>query len=148
ETEWNATAYQRDFFRNNARPDALLLTEETIDTEQKTQITSAWEERHQGRDKSSRIGFLEGGMKYQQVSITQKEMDYIESLKFTREDILVALGVPKSVITSEAATFATADSDYRVFLSETIVPEMEQLVETVNEMIIHPEFGEDLFVDF
>ncbi len=87
-------------------------------------------------------------MSYQQVSVTQKEMDYIESLKFTRDDILVAFGVPKSVITTDDVNLANANSGLRTFLSETIKPEISQLVETINEMLVIPDFGERFYVDF
>ena len=148
ETEQSASMYQRDFFRNNARPDALLLTEETLDTDQRTQMTSAWDEEHRGRHNTSKIGILEGGMKYQQVSISQREMDYIESSKFTRDDILVALGVPKALITTDDVNYANAQTGMRMFLSETIQPEMAQLIEVLNEMLIAPDFGEEFYLDF
>lgn len=148
ETEQLANKYQRNFFGNNARPDALLLSEETLDSEQRDQMTEAWEDRHQGANKGGRIGILEGGMQYQQVSISQKEMDYIESMKFTRDDILVALGVPKSVITTDDVNFANADAGIRMFLSETITPEMKQIVEVLNEFLVSPDFGEEYYLDF
>lgn len=148
ETEEGATIYQRDFFKNNARPDALLVTEQQLDGDQRTQMTSAWEERHQGRDNTAKIGILEGGMKYQQVSISQREMDYIESMKFTRDDILVALGVPKSVMTTDDTSYANAETGLRMFLSETIIPEMRQLCEVLNSFLIAPDFGEQYILDF
>lgn len=148
ETEASASLFQRDFFRNNARPDALLITPETLDTEQRTQMTSSWDEEHQGRHSNSKIGILEGGMTYQQVSISQREMDYIESSKFTRDDILVALGVPKAVITADDINYANAETGLHVFLSETITPEMDHLVEVCNEMLVIPDFGEEFYLDF
>jgi HK97 family phage portal protein len=148
ETEESATSYQSNFFKNNARPDALLVTEQALDGDQRTQMTSAWEERHQGRDNEARIGILEGGMKYQQVSISQREMDYIESMKFTRDDILVALGVPKSVMTTDDTSYANAETGLRMFLSETIIPEMRHLVEVLNAFLIAPDFGEQYMLDF
>lgn len=148
ETEDQATRYQKDFFKNNARPDALLMTEQQLDSEQRSQLTSSWEERHSGKGSSSKLGLLEGGMKYQQVSISQREMDYIESMKFTRDDILVAFGVPKSVITSDDVNYANAETGMRIFLSETIQPEMQQLVEVLNEFLVAPDFGAEFYLDF
>lgn len=148
ETEQYATNYQRNFFKNNARPDALLVTEESLDGEQREQMTEAWEERHQGDAYSSRLGILEGGMKYQQVSISQREMDYIESMKFTRDDILVAFGVPKALITTDDVNYANGEAGMKMFLSETIKPEMGQLVEVLNEFLVAPDFGEQFFLDF
>jgi HK97 family phage portal protein len=148
ETEEHATNFQRDFFANNARPDFLLVTEDELAPEQRTELMGAWNRRHQGEGKSGKGAVLEGGLKYQQVSISQREMDYIESLKFTRDDILVAFGVPKSVITTDEINYANAQAGLRTFLSETILPEVASLVEVINEMLVIPEFGERFYVDF
>ena len=147
-TEDFATAFQRNFFANNARPDALLLSDDLLAPEQRDEIYAKWNAKHKGKGKNSRLAILEGGMQYQQVSVTQKEMDYIESLKFTRDDILVAFGVPKSVITTDDVNLANANSGLKTFLSETIKPEVASLVEVINEMLVIPDFGERFYVDF
>ena len=148
ETEEYSTNFQRDFFLNNARPDALLLSEDMLAPEQRTDMLAAWNAKHKGRGRNSKVGILEGGVTYQQVAVTQKEMDYIESLKFTRDDILVAFGVPKSVITTDDVNLANAQAGLTTFLSETIKPEVAQLVEVINEMLVIPDFGDRFYVDF
>jgi HK97 family phage portal protein len=147
-TEDYATSYQRDFFANNARPDFYFTSEDDLTPEQKSEILAAWDKRHKGKGKNSRPGILAGGLALQQVSLSQKEMDYIESLKFTRDDILIAFGVPKSVITTDDVNLANANSGLRTFLSETIKPEIAALVEVINEMLVIPDFGERFYVDF
>lgn len=148
QTEESATNFQKNFFKNNGRPDAIIYSSEDISTEQKNQIQSTWEQRHTGDARNSRIGVLEGGLKYQQVSLSTREMDYIESMKFTRDDILIAYGVPKSVITTENINYATAEAGMRMFLTEVVVPEMRELTETLNEMLVVSDFNESLFFDF
>jgi HK97 family phage portal protein len=147
-TEDFATTFQRDFFANNARPDALLISEDLLAPEQRDELAASWNAKHKGKGKNSRIGILEGGMTYQQVSVTQKEMDYIESLRFTRDDILVAFGVPKSIITTDDVNRANAQEGLKTFLTETIIPEITALNEVINEMLVIPDFGERLYVDF
>jgi HK97 family phage portal protein len=146
-TEDFATTFQRDFFANNARPDALLISEDLLAPDQRDELKASWDAKHRGKGKNSRIGILEGGMTYQQVSVTQKEMDYIESLRFTRDDILVAFGVPKSIITTDDVNRANAQEGLKTFLMETVVPEIKALIEVINEMLVIPDFGERLYVD-
>lgn len=148
ETEHNASNFQRNFFLNNARPDAFLKTTENLSDEQVQGIYDSWAERHQGSGKNSKIGILEGGMEYQQVSLSQREMDYIESMKFTRDDILVAFGVPKSVVTTDDVNRANAEAGMMMFITQTIKPEMQQLVEVLNEFLLVPDFAENLYLDF
>lgn len=149
ETEQFAGNYQRDFFLNQARPDAVLTTPDMVDEEQKKEIRERFEKRHGGIGNNSKVAVLEGDLKYQQISISQKEMDYIESMRFTRDDILVAFHVPKPIVAiTDDVNRANAETAMYIFLSETIRPELDMLVEKINEMMIIPDFGENLFIDF
>lgn len=149
ETELNAVSYQRNFFKNNARPDFILKVTNKVTNQQKEEIKESWEKRHKGALASGRGAFLEGGMEYQQISISQREMDYIESLKMTRDDILTAFGVPKPIVAiTDDVNLANAQTAMQIFISETIVPEIKRLTERLNEDLISPEFGDVFYIDF
>ena len=149
ETELNAVTYQRNFFQNSARPDFILKTTNRVTNAQKEDIRDSWEKRHKGALASGRGAFLEGGMEYQQISISQREMDYIESLKMTRDDILTAFGVPKPIVAiTDDVNLANAQTAMEIFISETIVPEIKRLTERLNEDLIGPEFGDVFYIDF
>lgn len=148
DTESFATQYQRDFFLNNARPDILLTTDDGLTAEAADEILTSWEQKYKGVGKSNKPAILHSGLKYQQISLSQREMDYINSLKFTRDDILVAYGIPKSIITSDEVNYANAQAGMIMFYSETVLPEMQSLVETLNEMLVVPEFDESFYLDF
>lgn len=144
-----ASKYQRDFFLNNARPDAVLEFEGNLFADQKAEITENWEKRFKGLGNNSKVATLEGGVKYQQVALSQREMDYIESVKFTRDDILVAFGVPKTVVgITDDVNRANAETAMYVFLSETVKPELERLVNKLNEELVYPDFGEQFMLEF
>jgi len=150
QTEEYATDYQRDFFLNSARPDAVIKNKDTTLTpEQKMEIKEFWEKRHRGIKNSSKVAILEGGLEYQQISLNQKEMDYIESMKFTRDDILVAFGVPKPVVAvTDDVNRANAETAMFIFLSETIKPELVRITEKINEELIAPAYGDEFFIKF
>ena len=142
--------YQRDFFLNNARPDAIIKNKNsTLTVEQKEELKEGWEKRYKGLGKNSKISILKGDLEYQQISLNQRDMDYIESKKFTRDDILVAFQVPKVILSIvEDVNRANAETGMYIFLAETIKPEMDRLVEKLNEEMIYPDFGDDLFFGF
>lgn len=151
DTEAFASQYQRDFFLNNARPDAILKFENNNDLteEQKTEIKQGWNKKYGGVGKNSKVAILEGEVEYQQISMSQREMDYIDSMKFTRDDILVAFAVPKPIVAiTDDVNRANAETAMHIFLSETIAPELNRLEEKINEQLIIPEFGDDLFIEF
>lgn len=149
DTEEYASKYQRSFFQNNARPDAIIEMPEGATAEQMAELRDSWEKRHKGEGRNSRLGVLQGGAIYKQISLTQREMDYIESMKATRDDILVAFKVPKPIVAvTDDVNRANAETAAEIFLSETIVPELRLLVGKLNEELIIPDFGEEYVLDF
>jgi len=150
QTEEFATEWQRDFFLNSARPDALIKNPETTLTpDQKTDIKEGWNKLYKGKGNSSKVAILEGGLDYQLISLSQKEMDFIESMKFTRDDILVAFHTPKPIVAiTDDVNRANAETAMYIFLSETIEPEIRRIVENFNEQMCYDEFGDDIYYDF
>lgn len=141
--------YQKDFFYNNAKPDGILSTTQRLTREQVEEIKREWSKNYQGLGKNNKTAVLQGEMDYKTISISQREMDLIESMKFTRDDILVAFHVPKPIIAiTDDVNRANAESALVIFMAETVKPEMERLVEKINEEMVIPDFGEDLHFDF
>lgn len=148
-TEEYATKWQADFFLNSARPDGLIKnTNSTLTAEQKEDIRESWGKRHGGLNNSYKVAILEGGLEYQLISLSQREMDYIESLKFTRDDILVAFQVPKPIVAIvDDVNRANSETAMYIFLSETIKPEVDRLWEKVNEQLVSLDFGEEFMIE-
>lgn len=148
ETEDLASSFQRDFFLNSARPDAVLKYSGILRADEKEELRDYFETRHKGRGNTSKVALLQGGMEYQQISISQREMDFIESMKFTRDDILVAFQVPKPIVAiTDDVNLANAKTAKEIFLSETIWPEVQAMMEKINEELVIPDFGEQFFID-
>ena len=149
ETEEYATAFQRDFFKRNARPDAILKVKDYLREDAKEDIREKWEAKYSGVGKSSKLAILEAGLEYQQVAISQREMDYIESLRFTRDDILVAFQVPKPIVAiTDQVNFANAKTATEIFLRETILPEVLNVCEMLNERLVYPDFDVRLSITY
>jgi len=150
QTEQYATDFQKNFFLNSARPDAVIKNKESqLTKEQKDDIRDGWGKRNQGVKNSSKIAILDGGLEYQLISISQKEMDYIESLKFTRDDILVALQVPKPLLSIvDDVNRANSETAMQIFLAETIKPEISRLVEKINEEMTYQDFGDEFILGY
>jgi len=55
-----------------------------------------------------------------------------------REDIAMAMGVPFSLLYSQAANYATSQTDYLTFYTQTIVPQCGIIEETLNEQLFTP----------
>ena len=150
QTEDYATTYQRDFFVNSARPDALIKNKSgTLSPQQTDDLREGWNRKYKGMGNGSKMAVLHGDLEYQQISISQREMDYIESMKFTRDDILSAFAVPKPIVAIvDDVNRANSETAMFIFLSETIKPEIMRIVEKINEELVYIDFGEEFYIDF
>lgn len=55
-----------------------------------------------------------------------------------REDIAMAMGVPFSLLYSQAANYATSQTDYMTFYTQTVLPQAEMMQEAMNELLFEP----------
>ena len=150
DTESYASQYQRDFFLNNARPDGIIKANvgASLTEEQKSEIREEFERRHKGVGKNSKLAVLEGDIAYQQVSISQREMDFIESMKFTRDDILVAFHMPKILVSiTDDVNRSTSETGMNIFLAETVDPQNKSMWRKINESLISDDFEDTLFFE-
>lgn len=150
QTEEFATQYQRNFFINSARPDALIKNKaSTLTAQQTDDLREGWNKKYKGLTNSSKIAILHGDLEYQQISLSQREMDYIESMKFTRDDILAAFKVPKPIVAIvDDVNRANSETAMFIFLSETVKPEVQRIVEKINEELVYVDFGTEFYIDF
>jgi HK97 family phage portal protein len=141
--KWNL-----NFIFNSARPDSVLTTDQTLSEEQVKRIGSMWKEQFKGIDKVAKTAILEGGLKYTQLQISQKDMDFMEQQRFSRDKILSIFRVPKAIVAiTDDVNRASADASAYAFARWTIKPKMERIIEQLNEFLV-PMFGDDLFLGF
>ncbi len=149
EIEEHASNYQRSSFVNNADPSAIIEMADSLTSQQARELEEKWNAKHRGTGRNSRLGILWGGAKYHRLNLTPSEMSYIESMKATRDDILMAFKVPKPIVAiTDEVNYANAKTAQEVFLSETIVPELRRFIDKINEQLVIPDYGEEYFIDF
>jgi HK97 family phage portal protein len=118
-----AAEYSRAFFENSADPSGVIVSEKRLSETQANQIISWWESRHRGAGTAKKIGILYGGMKYQTTGISQKDMEFLEQRKWTRDEVLAVFKVPKSEISLfEDVNFSSSVSQDKGFWQKTLIP--------------------------
>ncbi len=144
--KWNS-----QFFKNSASPSAALYTDKVLATDVRKRLEAKIKEKYQGLDNAHNTMVLENGLKWQAISLSQKDMDFMEQQKFSREKILAIFRVPPTALglTTDVTRSNAEATDY-VFAKRTIKPKMTRFVEQLNEFFL-PLFGdgnEKIFFDF
>lgn len=94
-SDMKAEAWSEAFFDNSAEPGGVLSTEGVLTPKQREDMRLSWEAKHGGPSRRGRVAVLEGGLTYQQLGLSQRDMDFIEQRKWNDTQIARVFGVPK-----------------------------------------------------
>ena len=135
----NVDAFAAAFFGRGAIKATILSVPGSMSKEERDRLKSWWD---------GLVGGIRNAWKAAVVNADEVKStivgEGIESLKNTeltrekREDISTALGIPQTLLFSDAATNATAGEDQLHFLKHTIVPECEFIQGILNEQVFEP----------
>lgn len=149
DSERYASRYQQKLFFNDARPGmALEIPGDIPPKEERDDFMKQWNSQYRGWGKAYSTAFLWGGMKINNVTMTNRDMDFKELRGATRNIILAAYHIPESLIgASEVGSRARAEADEYIFAKYTIKPALQRFKEALNEQLC-PLFDEKLELGF
>ncbi len=148
--EW-AREWNRRFFANSARPDLVLKANKQMSERDLDYIRERFEDKYRGYEKAHKAAILPVGVEIDdKMGFSQKDMDFVEQLKWSRDEIISAFRVPHQILglgAGENLNRATADALNYVFSLYTVLPRMRRIVSFLNEFLV-PLYGENLVLDY
>ena len=137
----DAVRFNRNFYRNSAQPDFVLLTDESMTDNEIKDFYDRWEARHRGVAHAHRPAIASFVRDIKTLGFSHKDMDFIQGLRWSLEEVSRAYGVPKPLLSDlERATFANINAAERLFWRNTILPEMQFVEEQLTRMLL-PRLG-------
>ncbi len=142
EGDLSAQDFNSAFFNNGANPSGILTTESGLSEEAFDRLKEQWHETYEGKANAHKTLILEGGLKYQQVQISQRDMDFVKQRQFSRDEILSIFRVPKTIVAiTDDVNRANAETSDYVFASRVLLPRLELIFEKLNQFYL-PLFGD------
>lgn len=136
ETDNAVMNWNWNFFKNNASAWDIIEVPDQVDEDAKKRFSTAWNNEFRWVNNSHKLALLDNGMKYIQQSRNQKEMDFVEQRRFTRDEILWIFKVPKAIIGLwEGVNVWNVKAFEIIFARRTIKPLATQIMETLNEQL-------------
>lgn len=149
DSERYAASLQNKMFFNDGRPGFIIEypAADMPNSESRKELVQEWDERYKGYRNAGKTAFLWGG-KANTLTLSPRDMDFNNLRAFSRDTILGAYGVPKSVLgLTESSTYASAKAGNYTFAYYVIHPELCALREAINKELV-PFFGDNLYMDF
>ena len=133
--------FNRNFLRNSARPDFVLLTNDSMTDTEVEEFYNRWEARHRGPGNSNRPAIASFVRDIKTLGFSHRDMEFIQGLRWSLEEVSRVYGVPKPLLSDlERATFANINAAERIFWRNTMLPEVGFLEEQLNRMLL-PRLG-------
>lgn len=135
-TDIKAAAYNMAFFDNSAQPGGMLIHKRSISKTQQDQVKSAFSEEHGGVGRAHKMAVLAGDWEYKQLGLGQKDMEFLDQRKFSREEIGAVFGVPAVLMNDpNNSNYSTASVELRVFAESNWLPKLMMIQEVINTQI-------------
>lgn len=132
-TRWNNT-----FFKNGGSIKDTLTSDNVISAENKKRYIREWRNEYQGVENAHKVAILDNWLKYNNVSPSQKEMDFVESRRFTRDEVFAIFKLPQSILgITENSNRAVAIQAEISFYRNCIMPIATMIQETLNKTVFN-----------
>lgn len=139
-----ATEFNRRYFLNGARIGGYLTSETALSSEQLDYLKKSFEAIYSGVENAYRVAALPKGTAFVEGQASQKDMDFVEGQRMSRDKIMAGSQIPKTVLgITEDVNRANAEASNYVFALRTVKPLVELISTFLNEFLV-PRYGESL----
>ena len=129
--------YNTKLFENDARVAGVLTTEQNLSQDVADDLTRRWYTKYGGAGNSSKIALMSNGLKYQQIGLTQSDMQYAEQKQHNLEQITAAFGLNKIALGMyENINRATLVEGRKMLWQDTYLPIDEIIWSALNNQWI------------
>lgn len=144
--------YRRNLLQNDARVSGVLTTDGKLSPEAKQSLRASWNANYAGPYKAGGTAVLEEGLRWQQMSLSTEDMQFIEQRRYSVAEIARLFGVPPSIInaeTQDSMTYATVEAQGLAYVRDCLMPylrRIEQALDSDRDIVpedLAPEFDAD-----
>ncbi|HMF25766.1 MAG TPA: phage portal protein [Pseudolabrys sp.] len=122
-----AAGWNKALLDNAARPSGALIYDPSdsipLSTAQYDRLKREFAEQYQGASNAGRPLVLEGGLQWQAMSLSPKDMDFLEAKHAAAREIALAFGVPPMLLSIPGDnTYSNYQEANRVFWRQSVLP--------------------------
>lgn len=123
-------------FKNGSRPSGILTTEKNLDQTQTQLLRDSWEQI-QGGENDLRTAILSGGLKWNAISISPDDAQFLETRKYQRSEIAGIFRVPAHMINDlEKATFSNIEHQDIGFVVRSLEPLVRRIEQRISVSLL------------
>ena len=135
------------FYKNGANANGILMSDNALDKKAYQNLEKSWNKSHKGANKSHKTAILEQGMKYETISIPQDSAQFIETKRFSIEDIARWFKLPPHMIADlSRATFTNIDAQDLNLVKHSILPMVINIEQEIDRKLFREQEKSDHYI--
>lgn len=136
--------HNRSTLMNGANPGGVLVDKSQgglfATRAQREEYAASFDQEFAGVENNRKTVLLEKGLEYMRLGLSPADMEYIESKRWSREEIFAILRVPKSVASiTDDINRSIQESQDKNFWDKGLLPDMHLMEDTVDGTLLYPE---------
>lgn len=135
---YNVDAFASNFFQRGAIKATLLTIDGNPPPGELLKLESWWRRAFAGVAQAWQTAAVRAGVTPVIIGEGLESLAKSDLTRAHREDIATAMGVPHSIVMSDAANRSVAETDDLHFYDKTVIPAFEMMAETLNEQVFYP----------
>ncbi len=148
-----AIKWNQSILQNGARPSGALIVKSEanggyLPDEQFERLKTQLDNEFSGYDNAGKPLLLEGGLDWKELSMTHKDMDFLNMKHSTARDIALGIGVPPQLLGIPGDnTYSNLTESRLALWEQTILPLMTDIIDSLNRWLT-VMFGKDLYLEY
>ncbi|BAK83957.1 phage portal protein [Komagataeibacter medellinensis] len=139
-------------FRQGNQTGGVLSTDKPLSPEGAVQIANEVANHYQGVENSSKPMVLGSGMTYERMTLTNEEAQFLESRRFSVEEICRIFRVPPHKVQHlVGGTFSDIENEEQAYINDTLQPVATEIEQMGSERLLFEDdiaAGIELYFDF
>lgn len=128
--------YSKTIVENGAIPSGILYTDNKLSDISMGNLKEDWQKLYGGAANAGKTPILEGGLKYQQISMKPNDLDLVNSKKSTVAELCKLFNVPESMINANANKYASNEANGIQFLQYCMAPVLTAIENGLNNCLL------------
>jgi HK97 family phage portal protein len=151
DTHYQASKWNNSLLTNGVRPSGALVMKDGgsyLSEEQFERLKEQFYSQYSGSSGAGKPLILEGGLDWREMSITPKDMDFIESKNSSAREIALAFGVPPQLLGINGDnTYSNMQEARMALWEETLIPILEKISDALTHWLTD-WFVDDVYITF
>lgn len=138
-------------FANGTRPSGILTIDQVLKPEQRKQLQENIVQPFMGSQNAGGVMVLEAAMKFQPVTMTPEDSQFLETRAFHVEEICRWFRVPPFMVghTEKSTSWGTGIEQQNIgFLTYALRPYLSRIEQAINRSLIRAEDRKTLYAEF